>query len=176
MTRRVPALLLTVVAFAAIVITARVTPTTEVPVFASVHGEWMPSAPPAGGLTQTWFCPGVPATGEDGVGGELVVANAGSTEISAAVTLLNDEQATVSQDIPVAPHIKANSIVAIDGDEQPPTGGDGVVKYSSAHVDYVESEFIARSFHSCLNQPATIEEVRRILLGHLAGTGMGAGP
>ena len=28
-------------------------------------------------LTQTWFCPGVPATGEDGVGGELVVANAG---------------------------------------------------------------------------------------------------
>ena len=64
----------------------------------------MPSAPPAGGLTQTWFCPGVPATGEEGVGGELVVANAGSTEISAAVTLLNDEQATVSQDITVAPH------------------------------------------------------------------------
>ena len=84
MTRRVPALLLTVVAFAAIVVTARVTPTTVAPVFATVRGEWMPSAPPPGGLTQTWFCPGVPATGEDGVGGELVVANAGSTEISAS--------------------------------------------------------------------------------------------
>ena len=86
-----PALLLTVVAFAAIVITTRATPTTVAPVFATVRAEWMPFAPPAGGLTQTWFCPGVPATGDDGVGGELVVANAGSTEISADVTLLNDE-------------------------------------------------------------------------------------
>jgi hypothetical protein len=31
----------------------------------------------------------------------------------------------------------------------------------------VEAEFIVRSFHSCLNQPATIEEVRRILHQHL---------
>jgi hypothetical protein len=103
-TRRVPALLLTVLAFAAIVITARATPTTVTPVFASVHAEWMPSAPPAGGLTQTWFCPGVPATGEDGVGGELVVANVGSTEINVDVTLLNDEQTTVARVITVAPH------------------------------------------------------------------------
>ena len=39
--------------------------------------------------------------------------------------------------------------------------------YQSAHVDYVESEFIVRSKHSCLNQPATIQEVRRILHEHL---------
>ncbi len=104
MTRRVPALVLTVVAFAAIVITSRDTPATVAPVFASVRAEWMPVAPPAGGLTQTWFCPGVPATGEEGVGGELVVANAGSTQISGIVTLLNDEQATVTQDLVVAPH------------------------------------------------------------------------
>jgi hypothetical protein len=103
-TRRSPALLLTIAAFAAIVITARVTPTTVTPVFSSVRAEWMPSAPPAGGLTQTWFCPGVPATGEEGVGGELVVANSGSTEISADVTLLNDEQATVTRVVTVAPH------------------------------------------------------------------------
>lgn len=70
-------------------------------------------------------------------------------------------------DIPVVPDIKAHSIVAIDGDDQPPKGGDGVVKYVSAHVDYVQSEFIVRSFHSCLDQPATIEEVRRILHEHL---------
>jgi hypothetical protein len=31
----------------------------------------------------------------------------------------------------------------------------------------VESEFIVRSHHSCLDQPATIEEVRRILHRHL---------
>jgi hypothetical protein len=103
-TRRVPALLLTIVAFAAIVMTARATPTTVTPVFSTVRAEWMPFAPPAGGLTQTWFCPGVPATGDNGVGGELVVANAGSTEISADVTLLNDEAATVAQTIAIAPH------------------------------------------------------------------------
>ncbi len=70
-------------------------------------------------------------------------------------------------DIPVAPPIKANSIIAIKGDDQPPAGGDGVVKYSSAHVDDVESEFIVRSPHSCQDKPPTIEEVRRILHEHL---------
>jgi pimeloyl-ACP methyl ester carboxylesterase len=73
----------------------------------------------------------------------------------------------VMSEIPVAPGIKAHSIVSIDGDDQPPKGGDGVVKYASAHVDYVESELIVRSYHTCLDQPATIEEVRRILFEHL---------
>jgi hypothetical protein len=63
--------------------------------------------------------------------------------------------------------VKAHSIVSIDGDDQPPKGGDGVVKYTSAHVDYVESEYVVRSYHSCLDNPATIEEVRRILHEHL---------
>ena len=46
-------------------------------------------------------------------------------------------------------------------------GEDGVVKYTSAHVDYAESEFIVRSGHSCQMNPLTIEEVRRILLLNL---------
>ena len=71
-------------------------------------------------------------------------------------------------DIPVAPGIKANSIIAIKGADQPPDGADGVVKYTSAHVDYAESEFIVRSSHSCQGNPVTIEEVRRILLKNLA--------
>jgi pimeloyl-ACP methyl ester carboxylesterase len=71
-------------------------------------------------------------------------------------------------DIPVAPEIKAHSIIPVLGEGDPQDGGrDGVVAYSSAHVDFVESEFIVRSKHSCLNQPATIEEVRRILHRHL---------
>ena len=44
-----------------------------------------------------------------------------------------------------------------------PTGDDGVVMYSSAHLDYVESEFVVRQGHSCQDKPETIEEVRRIL-------------
>ena len=72
--------------------------------------------------------------------------------------------------IPVAPGIKANSIIAIKGNDQPPNGADGVVKYDSAHVDYAESEFIVRSGHSCQMNPLTIEEVRRILLENLGVT------
>ena len=71
--------------------------------------------------------------------------------------------------IPVAPGIKAHSIVAIEGDEQPPQGRDGVVAYTSAHVDYAESELIVRSYHTCLDNPATTEELRRILIEHLKG-------
>jgi pimeloyl-ACP methyl ester carboxylesterase len=70
-------------------------------------------------------------------------------------------------EIPTAPGIKAHSIIAIQGKGQPPNGADGVVKYTSAHVDYAESEFIVRSFHSCQGNPLTIEEVRRILLENL---------
>lgn len=70
-------------------------------------------------------------------------------------------------DIPVAPGVKANSIIAINSDKQPPQGEDGVVKYTSAHVDYAESEYIVRSGHSAQSNPLTIEEVRRILLENL---------
>ena len=70
-------------------------------------------------------------------------------------------------DIPVAPGIKCNSIIAIKGNDQPPQGADGVVQYTSAHVDYAESEYIVRSGHSCQGNPLTIEEVRRILLKNL---------
>jgi hypothetical protein len=42
-----------------------------------------------------------------------------------------------------------------------------VVLYTSAHVEYVESEFLVRSGHSSQGNPLVIEEVRRILLEHL---------
>ena len=75
--------------------------------------------------------------------------------------------------IPVAPPIKAHSIIAIKGDDQPPEGEDGVVKYTSAHIAGVESELVVRSGHSCQGNPITIEEVRRILLEHLRQMGGG---
>jgi pimeloyl-ACP methyl ester carboxylesterase len=70
-------------------------------------------------------------------------------------------------DLPVAPGIKAHSIIAIQTSGDYHKGNDGIVKYTSAHVDYVESEFIVHSFHSCQDKPETIEEVRRILHEHL---------
>ena len=44
---------------------------------------------------------------------------------------------------------------------------DGVVAYSSAHLEDVASELIVHSAHSTQSEPETIEEVRRILLENL---------
>ena len=71
-------------------------------------------------------------------------------------------------ELPVAPGVHAHSIIAVDGDGPLETRSDGVVKYESAHVDGVDSELIVRSSHSAQDQPAVIEEIRRILLEHAA--------
>ena len=69
--------------------------------------------------------------------------------------------------LPTAPDITAHSIISVKPDMQPPDGDDGVVKYTSAHLEGVASEFVVPSPHSCQGNPLTIEEVRRILLEHL---------
>jgi len=70
-------------------------------------------------------------------------------------------------EIPVAPGVQAHSIIGVKGGGPIEDGADGVVKYASAHVDYVESELVLRCGHGTQTQPAAIEEVRRILLEHL---------
>jgi pimeloyl-ACP methyl ester carboxylesterase len=69
--------------------------------------------------------------------------------------------------LPIAPGVDAHSIVAVKGEGPPEKGDDGVVRYSSAHLDGAASELIVRSGHSTQAQPETIEEVRRILYEHL---------
>lgn len=59
-----------------------------------------------------------------------------------------------------------HSIIAIDGSENPPEGDDGVVEYTSAHLEGAQSERIVRSGHSCQSDPVTIQEVKRILRIH----------
>jgi hypothetical protein len=68
--------------------------------------------------------------------------------------------------IPVAPTVAAHSIIAVKGDGPVETGDDGVVKYSSAHIDEAVSELVVRSGHSVQGNPKTIAEVRRILMLH----------
>jgi pimeloyl-ACP methyl ester carboxylesterase len=69
--------------------------------------------------------------------------------------------------IPIADGVVANSIVGVDGGGPPAEGGDGVVKYSSAHIEGVESEKIVNSPHSMQGNPETIQEVKRILMEHI---------
>jgi pimeloyl-ACP methyl ester carboxylesterase len=66
--------------------------------------------------------------------------------------------------IPVAPTVTANSIIPVQGDGPIEAGDDGVVKYSSAHIDEAESELVIRSGHSVQSNPRAVAEVRRILL------------
>jgi pimeloyl-ACP methyl ester carboxylesterase len=69
---------------------------------------------------------------------------------------------------PVAPGVHAHSIIAVAGNGPVEGSDDGVVEYSSSHLDGVDSEYIVRSTHSSQSNPHTIEEVRRILLLHAA--------
>ncbi len=71
--------------------------------------------------------------------------------------------------IPVAEGVPAHSIIAVKGDGPIEEGNDGVVTYDSAHIEGVESELVVRSEHSVQGNPATIREVRRILLEQLQG-------
>jgi pimeloyl-ACP methyl ester carboxylesterase len=70
------------------------------------------------------------------------------------------------QEIPVVSSVKVNSIIAVEGGEPIEQGDDGVVKYSSAHIEPVESELVVKSSHSVQGNPHAIEEVRRILRVH----------
>jgi pimeloyl-ACP methyl ester carboxylesterase len=74
------------------------------------------------------------------------------------------------QQIPVAESIRAHSIIAVDGTIPVEEGNDGVVEYTSAHIEGVESERVVDSPHSCQGHPDTMEEVRRILRLHAAET------
>jgi triacylglycerol esterase/lipase EstA (alpha/beta hydrolase family) len=68
--------------------------------------------------------------------------------------------------IPIADGVVAHSIIAVDGDGPFKDGGDGIVKYASAHIDGVASEKVVRSSHSVQGNPDTIQEVKRILMEH----------
>jgi pimeloyl-ACP methyl ester carboxylesterase len=68
--------------------------------------------------------------------------------------------------IPLAPGVAANSVIAVKDSGPVEEGGDGVVNYTSAHIEGVESELVVQSAHSLQDKPETVEEVRRILLYH----------
>ena len=73
----------------------------------------------------------------------------------------------VLAETPLAPWIKGHSIIAVQGDGDPKLGDDGVVKYTSAHLDGMASEFIVKSGHSSQLNPLAIDEMRRILVENL---------
>ncbi len=71
-------------------------------------------------------------------------------------------------EIPLAPGVRGHSIIAVKTDGDPKLGNDGVVEYSSAHLEGMASELIVNSGHSSQLNPLAIDEVRRILVENLA--------
>jgi pimeloyl-ACP methyl ester carboxylesterase len=71
---------------------------------------------------------------------------------------------TVLAPLPLAPGVTGHSIIPVLGEGPLDRRTDGVVAYSSAHVDGMASELVVNSGHSVQSNPEAIEEVRRILL------------
>ena len=76
-----------------------------------------------------------------------------------AIKLLNTLE--MNKDIPY------HSIIGNRSGSGIPGGSDGVVTYSSSHLDNVQSELVVKSGHSAQQNPLAIQELRRILLLHL---------
>jgi pimeloyl-ACP methyl ester carboxylesterase len=98
-----------------------------------------------------------------------------SHEVRRAVPTSLDSMSTTNKillslaEMPLAPGVTGHSIIAVKGNGPLEQGKDGMVSYGSAHLDGMASELVVRSGHSCQDKPATIEEVRRILLEHVHG-------
>jgi hypothetical protein len=99
--RRLPMLVVTIAALVAVVLVARTAVLPTDAVFSTVSAPWMPAAPPQGGLTSAWFCPGVPAAGGEGSAGSVTVFNSDDAPLHGRLTVLSVEEAPLARDIEV---------------------------------------------------------------------------
>ena len=63
--------------------------------------------------------------------------------------------------------IPCHSIIGNRKGQNTPGGSDGIVPYTSSHLDGASSELVVRSGHSVQRNALAIQEVRRILLLHI---------
>ena len=88
--RAIPAVLLVLVGLIGLVFVGRDVPDQETPFFAATGGTWMPAVGASGTLTGSWFCPGVPTSGE-GAGGSVVVSNGDAAQVVGRYMVLTEE-------------------------------------------------------------------------------------
>jgi pimeloyl-ACP methyl ester carboxylesterase len=76
--------------------------------------------------------------------------------------------------LPVRPGVPVHSIIGQEIPDVPiERGSDGVVPYSSSHLDWSDSERVVPGDHSCQGTPETILELRRLLYLHLGQVARG---
>lgn len=148
--RRIPMLVVVAVAGVGLVTGARDRLEPDLATFSTAAVGWMPAAPIAGGLTETWFCPGVPATGAEGVEGAVIVANR-TGEQRVGTALVYNEQ---SQNLRVPITIDEWSVVSIDLDATLPGAMVGVVVEVDGGGVLVEQQSVhpsGNSSNACAN-------------------------
>ena len=105
--RAIPGVIVVVLGLASLIWVGRTSEEPAVPSFAATSLSWMPSVGASGSLSGSWFCPGVPATGEDGVGGNVVVSNRAEQQLVGRFTVLTDEGVVQERDLTVEPWAQA---------------------------------------------------------------------
>ncbi len=73
--------------------------------------------------------------------------------------------------LPFAAGVPYHSVIGNEEEAGIPDGSDGIVPYSSSHLDGAKSEMVVKSGHSVQKNPLTALELRRILLLHLKECG-----
>jgi triacylglycerol esterase/lipase EstA (alpha/beta hydrolase family) len=71
---------------------------------------------------------------------------------------------TIANSTPFPTNIIYHSIIGNNRAADTPGGTDGVVPYTSSHLDGAETEIIVKSGHNAHTHPGAIKEVKRILL------------
>ena len=79
----------------------------------------------------------------------------------------DDKTMSLLNKIPFVSGIPYHSIIGNRKFAGAPGGSDGIVPYSSSHLDGAASELVVKSDHSVQQNPLAIQEMRRILLEHL---------
>lgn len=123
--RRLPVLAVAVAGIGGLVAGTRSAAEPATALFSIRAAPWMPAVPADDVLTSSWFCPGVPAAGAEGTGGEVVIANPGDAELRARVAIVGGPGEEVARAVTVEPFGR----VSIDIDEEIDAG------YASAVVE-----------------------------------------
>ncbi|MDA3031044.1 MAG: hypothetical protein O3B90_01795 [Actinomycetota bacterium] len=95
--RSIPAIVVLLAALVWLFVVGRDSVASPPAVFSSPAGTWMPSVTDTDSLTGSWFCPGIPATGEDGVGGSVVISNRNSEQLEGRFMVVSPEGLEVEQ-------------------------------------------------------------------------------
>lgn len=64
------------------------------------------------------------------------------------------------------PNVPVHSIIGDRGHDDKSEGSDGVVSYSSSHLNFAESELVIPAGHGGFTHPEAIAEIARILKPH----------